>query len=342
MTTTVEDGCSDTRLTNVASMATSTAAAPTAELTLLIDGYLAGAIIGKGGSTLKSIKSASGVLTLQLSQESSVATRTVSVTGHAAALHEAYRLISQALRAEADPGEGRAFKIGDPVEARWIGDDALYPGTIEGHFTEGRYGVKWADPQGMADAQPTEEENIVPFEAAKYYRYGLGAWENGDVGTAYLCMRTVYICVGPFAKTEEYLEKLSIGETDAAPLGMQCTEEGGYTKVDGAMKAARARALAWRTLRSKHHEAAHECLSASELMRSLAPHEQSLPFFAAVAARLVKLTAKAGPAIVAAAAEELQVGHHGGRRRRQPPWRNARRFKFETPIKKQRGKVRRL
>ena len=49
MTTTVEDGCSDTRLTNVASMATSTAAAPTAELTLLIDGYLAGAIIGKGG-----------------------------------------------------------------------------------------------------------------------------------------------------------------------------------------------------------------------------------------------------------------------------------------------------
>ena len=77
VTTTVEDGCSDTRLTNVASMATSTAAAPTAELTLLIDGYLAGAIIGKGGSTLKSIKSASGVLTLQLSQESSVATRTV-------------------------------------------------------------------------------------------------------------------------------------------------------------------------------------------------------------------------------------------------------------------------
>ena len=46
-------------------MAASTAAAPTAELTLLIDGYLAGAIIGKGGSTLKSIKSASGVLTLQ-------------------------------------------------------------------------------------------------------------------------------------------------------------------------------------------------------------------------------------------------------------------------------------
>ena len=92
-------GCSDTR---VASMATSTAAAPTAELTLLIDGYLAGAIIGKGGSTLKSIKSSSGVLTLQLSQESSVATRTVSVTGHAAALHEAYRLIAQALRAEAE------------------------------------------------------------------------------------------------------------------------------------------------------------------------------------------------------------------------------------------------
>ena len=115
MTTTVEDGCSDTRLTNVASMATSTAAAPTAELTLLIDGYLAGAIIGKGGSTLKSIKSASGVLTLQLSQESSVATRTVSVTGHAAALHEAYRLISQALRVEAEKARRSGCRPSDAV-----------------------------------------------------------------------------------------------------------------------------------------------------------------------------------------------------------------------------------
>ena len=115
VTTTVEDGCSDTRLTNVASMATSTAAAPTAELTLLIDGYLAGAIIGKGGSTLKSIKSASGVLTLQLSQESSVATRTVSVTGHAAALHEAYRLISQALRVEAEKARRSGCRPSDAV-----------------------------------------------------------------------------------------------------------------------------------------------------------------------------------------------------------------------------------
>ena len=113
-----------------------------------------------------------------------------------------------ALRAEADPLEGRKFKIGDPVEAQWIGDDAMYPGTIEGYFTEGRYDVKWADPQGMADAQPTQEENIIPFEAAKYYRYGLGCWENGDVSTAYLCMRTVYICVGAFAKTQQHLEKL--------------------------------------------------------------------------------------------------------------------------------------
>jgi hypothetical protein len=108
----------------------------------------------------------------------------------------------------ADGGEERKFKIGDAVEAEWIGDDCFYPGTIEGYFTEGRYDVKWADPQGMADAQPTPEENIKEFDPVKYYRYGLGAWEAGDTGLAYLCMRTVYICVGPFAKTEEYLEKL--------------------------------------------------------------------------------------------------------------------------------------
>ena len=83
-------------------MAANTGAGPTTELTLLVDGYLAGAIIGKGGSTLRSIKSASGVLTLQLSQESSAATRTVSVAGHADAIHEAYRLIAQALHAEVD------------------------------------------------------------------------------------------------------------------------------------------------------------------------------------------------------------------------------------------------
>ena len=104
--------------------------------------------------------------------------------------------------------ENRKFKIGDAVEAAWIGDMAMYPGTIEGYFTEGRYDVKWADPQGMAAEQPTPEENIEPLDPAKYYRYGLGAWEAGDVGTAYLCMRTIFICVGPFAKTEEYLTKL--------------------------------------------------------------------------------------------------------------------------------------
>ena len=97
--------------------------------------------------------------------------------------------------------ENRKFKIGDAVEAAWIGDMAMYPGTIEGYFTEGRYDVKWADPQGMAAEQPTPEENIEPLDPAKYYRYGLGAWEAGDVGTAYLCMRTIFICVGPFAKT---------------------------------------------------------------------------------------------------------------------------------------------
>jgi hypothetical protein len=96
-------------------MAASTAAAPTAELTLLIDGYLAGAIIGKGGSTLKSIKSESGVLTLQLSQESSVATRTVSVTGHAAAIHEAYRLVAQALRAEAEKARRSGRRPSDAI-----------------------------------------------------------------------------------------------------------------------------------------------------------------------------------------------------------------------------------
>ena len=82
--------------------APSAAAASAAELTLLVDGYLAGSIIGKGGSTLRSIKSSSGVLTLQLSQESSAATRTVSLTGRADAVHEAYRLIAQVLRAEAE------------------------------------------------------------------------------------------------------------------------------------------------------------------------------------------------------------------------------------------------
>ena len=96
-------------------MAASTAAAPTAELTLLIDGYLAGAIIGKGGSMLKSIKSASGVFTLQLSQESSVATRTVSVTGHAAAILEAYRLIAQVLRAEAEKARRSGSQPSDAV-----------------------------------------------------------------------------------------------------------------------------------------------------------------------------------------------------------------------------------
>jgi len=106
--------------------------------------------------------------------------------------------------------EGRKFKIGDAVEAEWLGDDALYPGTIEGYFTEGRYDVKWADPQGMADAQATPEDIIIPFDPVKYYRHGLGAWEAKDLGLAYLCMRTVYICVGQFAKTEQYLEQLMV------------------------------------------------------------------------------------------------------------------------------------
>ena len=50
------------------------------------------------------------------------------------------------LRANIDgtDAEGRKFKIGDAVEAEWIGDDCFYPGTIEGYFTEGRYDVKWA------------------------------------------------------------------------------------------------------------------------------------------------------------------------------------------------------
>ena len=111
------------------------------------------------------------------------------------------------LRASAED-ESRKYKIGDAVEAEWIGDSSLYAGTIEGYFTEGRYDVKWADPQGMADTQPTPEENIIPFEPAKFYRYGLGAWEAGDLRTAYLCMRTIYICVGEFAKTEQYLKSL--------------------------------------------------------------------------------------------------------------------------------------
>lgn len=82
-------------------MARYASSSTTAELVLLVDGYLTGAIIGKGGSTLKSIKGASGVHTLQLSQERS-STRTVSVTGPADAVHAAYQLISEALSAEAD------------------------------------------------------------------------------------------------------------------------------------------------------------------------------------------------------------------------------------------------
>ena len=52
---------------------------------------------------------------LQLSQESSVATRTVSVTGHAAAIHEAYRLIAQALRAEAEKARRSGGRPSDAV-----------------------------------------------------------------------------------------------------------------------------------------------------------------------------------------------------------------------------------
>lgn len=71
-----------------------------ASLTLLVDGSLAGAIIGKGGSTLRAIKSDSGVSTIQLSQDSTCAERVVQVSGQREGVHKAYGLIAQALRAE--------------------------------------------------------------------------------------------------------------------------------------------------------------------------------------------------------------------------------------------------
>jgi len=43
--------------------------------------------------------------------------------------------------------EGRAFAIGDAVEAQWIGDDGWYAGSVEGYLTENRYDIRWADAQ---------------------------------------------------------------------------------------------------------------------------------------------------------------------------------------------------
>ena len=69
--------------------------------------------------------------------------------------------------------------------------------------------------------------------------------------------------------------------------------------------------MAWRALRGRPCEGDSEsdplteCLSASELMRGLAPHEQSLPFYVAMAARLVKLTTRADTAALVAAAAEV-------------------------------------
>lgn len=51
------------------------------------------------------------------------------------------------------------IQVGDAVEAQWIGDDAWYPGVIEGILKENKFDVKWADPQGLADTQV-----ILPFQ----------------------------------------------------------------------------------------------------------------------------------------------------------------------------------
>ena len=44
-------------------------------------------------------------------------------------------------------------KIGDAIEAQWLGDDSWYPGVIEGILKDDQYDVKWADAQGLADTQ---------------------------------------------------------------------------------------------------------------------------------------------------------------------------------------------
>lgn len=71
------------------------------DLKLLVEGKLAGSIIGKGGSTLRQIKSVSGVHTIQLSQGCIDGDRTVTLTGTEASLGKAHALICQLLRAEA-------------------------------------------------------------------------------------------------------------------------------------------------------------------------------------------------------------------------------------------------
>ena len=74
----------------------------TATLTLLVDGRLAGSIIGKAGSTLRALKSSSGARTIQLSQQQAgTAERTVTVNGTCEAVLKAFRDVQQVLHAEA-------------------------------------------------------------------------------------------------------------------------------------------------------------------------------------------------------------------------------------------------
>ena len=125
-----------------------------------------------------------------------------------------------------------------------------------------------------------------------------------------------------------YLKELSVGQ-DGPPGGeggapgssgvggvggVGVGVGGGGGGGDGAVQAARARALAWRAVRGassrgdgNESDPLTECLSASELMRTLPPHEQSLPFFVAMGARLVKLTTRADSAALAAAALEVST-----------------------------------
>ena len=114
-----------------------------------------------------------------------------------------------------------------------------------------------------------------------------------------------------------YLKELSVGQD--SPSGGEGSSPGssgggGGGGGDGAVQAARARALAWRAVRGassrggdNESDPLTECLSASELMRGLPPHEQSLPFFVAMGACLVKLTTRANSAALAAAAREVST-----------------------------------
>ena len=130
--------------------------------------------------------------------------------------------------------EEKTFRIGDAVEAMWIGDGGFYPGedeinydfiallsvrgmtmtcstypgTVEGYLAGNNYDIKWTDPQGLADTQVTPAESVRKFDPAVYYRYGLNALKQDDLQSAYLAFRCLMVIQGGFGDAEAYLKQL--------------------------------------------------------------------------------------------------------------------------------------